>query len=74
MIINGTYDWKLRAKLGCKRFIKGFSAALLIAVIQYGAEFIQNNPDVFPQTYTLYTGLIVSILLGFEKALQKEKK
>jgi hypothetical protein len=74
VIINGTYDWKLRLKLGGKRFLKGFSASLLIAVIQFSAEFIQNNPAVFPQKYTLYTGLIVAILLGLEKALQKEKK
>lgn len=74
VIINGTYDWKLRLKLGSRRFLKGFLASLLIVGIQFSAEFIQNNPQVFPQSYTLYTGLIMSILLGFEKALQKEKK
>jgi len=72
--VNGEYDWKLRLKLGVKRFLKGLGASALLMLIQFSAEFLQNNPDVFPQEYTLYIGLVVSALLGIEKAIQKEKK
>lgn len=72
--VNGEYDWKLRLKLGLKRFMKGLGASLLITAIQYATEFIQSNPDVFPQQYTIYLGLTVSALLGLEKSLQKKKK
>jgi len=72
--VNGEYDWKLRIKLGSKRFLKGLGASILLTLIQFSAEFLQNNPDIFPQEYTLYIGLVVSALLGIEKAVQKEKK
>lgn len=72
--VNGEYDWKLRLKLGAKRFLKGLGASILLTIIQFSAEFLQNNPEIFPQEYTLYIGLVVSALLGIEKAIQKEKK
>ena len=68
-----TYDWKLRLKLGAKRFGKGMAASLLIAFLQFAAEFLQNNPELFPTQYTLYVGIAVSALLGIEKAVQSQK-
>ncbi|RLE39470.1 hypothetical protein DRJ17_00790 [Candidatus Woesearchaeota archaeon] len=67
------YDLKLRLKLGVKRFLKGLGASLLVAGVQYAAEFLQNSKDLFPQEYTLYVGLVVSALLGIEKAVQRQK-
>jgi hypothetical protein len=72
-IKQADYDWKLRLKLGLKRFAKGLGASLLVAGVQYSAEFLQNSKDLFPQEYTIYVGLVVSALLGLEKALQKKK-
>jgi hypothetical protein len=67
------YDAKLRLKLGVKRFLKGLGASLLVAGVQYAAEFLQNSKELFPQEYTIYVGLVVSALLGIEKAIQKQK-
>ena len=67
------YDWKLRLKNGLMRFGKGIVASLLIAVLQFAVEFLQNNPDLFPTKYTIFVGIAVSALLGIEKALQQGK-
>ena len=67
------YDLKLRLKLGLKRFGKGIAASLLITAVQFAAEFLQSNPGIFPEKYTLFVGAAVSALMGIEKALQKEK-
>lgn len=66
------YDWKLRLKLGLKRFLKGFAATMLVAGVQYGVQFVQSSPDLFPQESTL-AGILISGLLALEKALQKQK-
>ncbi len=66
------YDWKLRLKLGLKRFLKGFAATMLVAGVQYGVQFVQSSPDLFPQESAL-AGILISGLLALEKALQKQK-
>jgi hypothetical protein len=67
------YDTKQRIINGLKRFGKGIAASLLIAVLQFAVEFLQNNPDLFPTKYTIFVGVAVSALLGIEKALQQGK-
>jgi hypothetical protein len=66
------YDWKLRLKLGAKRFLKGLLATLLIAGIQYAVQFVQTSTDLFPKESAL-AGILISGLLALEKALQKQK-
>ncbi len=66
------YDPKTRVKAAAKRFLKGLLATLLVAGVQYAAEFVQASADLFPAESAL-TGLVVSVLLALEKGLQKAK-
>jgi len=70
--VQGEYDWKTRLKAGSKRFLKGLGATILVAGIQYGVQFIQTSPDLFP-TESAMAGIIISGLLALEKALQRGK-
>lgn len=72
IMAKNQYDAKTRMKAGLKRFLKGLLATLLVAGVQYGVEFVQTSADLFPAESAL-TGLVVSTLIGLEKALQKRK-